>query len=292
MDRFQLVDNFRNLDRKQRLMIILIVLFAFVLLILLFRLNSAWGQTQYRVLTAKSNLSRGARLSPENLTWLTYPPAQIKANFYVQRSTSAKDVDGAVVLHGIKANEPITRANILPPSSALNYQALVKPDMRAVTLPIVDIGAGFVQSGDHVDIILTFNTQEMVKNEGGKFSKGKTPFNLISKTLLTHVLVLGVYPQGAPQAGSRIGKLLTGGKGEQNAKWVTFELEPKKAEVLTLASNMGVISLSLQGNVIGRSVDEDSYTTSASLIDARKVETRKITIIRGSSKEVLSFGSY
>lgn len=288
MDRFRRLDHFRNMDRKNLVMLILIVFFALILLILLFRLNSAWGQSEHRVLVSNQELSRGTRISADNLTWENYPPTRIKSNYYVQKNTAIKDVEGGVVLHSIKPNEPITRSNILPPSSATNYQALLKPNMRAVMLPIIDLGSGFVRSGDHVDIILTFNEEDLVRKGPSKFQTKKNPVDLVSKTLLTNVLILGVYPPngGGPQ--NQVGKLLSAGRADQNAKWVTFELNPKQAEILTLANNMGVVSLSLQGNVIGHSIDEDSFTTSASIAGANNSEPKRVTIIRGSSKEVIS----
>ena len=62
-----------------------------------------------------------------------------------------------VVLAAIEANEPVLALKITGAGQRATLSALVKPNMKAVTIRVNDVEGvgGFVLPGDHVDVVLT-----------------------------------------------------------------------------------------------------------------------------------------
>lgn len=288
MDRSELKDRFKRVDRRNAVMTVLIVVFACFLIILLLRLSATWKQKQYNVAVTQLELPRGTHVSASQLTWKTYPADKIEPGYLTQSRTTLERLNGGIITHSLGANEPLTPKNFLFPGATIDYQALLRSDKRAIVLPIASIGPNFVQPGNSVDIILTFDPATLdparvvrATSRGG---------NLESKTILKNVLVLGVYPLASEAGKSSTLSVLTSGRGDALVKWVTFEVTPKQAEMMSVADKMGTVSLSLQGEVIGESIEGRSYTTSRAVAGLEGVQSNTVTIIRGSSKEVIDLG--
>ena len=294
MDRSPRFERLKRVDRRNALMVFFIILFAFLLLILLFRLNAAWSQRQYQVLVTQSDLTRGMRISSSDLIWRTFTRDKIQPEYFTQNKIDQKDVIGGVVVHDIPANTPVAHGDILLPSAAINYQQLVQPNMRAVMLPIIELGPGFVRAGDYVDILVTFDSANLGTMEAPHGATRRlSPSSMVSRTLLKNVLVLGVYPSDqngtaatAARPAGPFSAFSGAGINNRNPFWVTFELYPKQAEMMAVANEMGIVSLSLQGQVVGEVMEGSSYTTSQYVAGINPGNT--VVIIRGSAKEVIN----
>jgi pilus assembly protein CpaB len=172
-----------------------------------------------RVLVAKVDLGVGDRLTPENLTWQSWPAATLNPAYITDGVTAAAPVGqaatvvntasktvtdmangggprlqamvGAIVRQPIYAGQPITDRDIVR-SGDTSYMAVRLPEgMRAMSLPLTtESGAGgFIEPGDHVDIYSTH--ADTSKNSSGQ---------MITETVITNVLVLAIdqHPE-APQ---------------------------------------------------------------------------------------------
>ena len=138
-------------------------------------------------------------------------------------ASSLEMVIGKVAKARFEAGEPITLQSIQSPGG---LAGIVPPFMRAVTValdPIIGVG-GFLQPGDHVDVVATFNI-----NNG-----------TVTKTVLQDVELLAT---GA--------EVISGSEGEKGGKSkeqpnATLAVMPMDAEKLILAESKGKLRLTLR----------------------------------------------
>ena len=103
-------------------------------------------------LVASHDLARGTRLTEDMLHRITVP-----AKFEPPGAMSnTKSAAGRVLLAGLAESEPLTLTR-LAPARAGPIAALVPVGFRAVSVP-VELPAGSVHSGDHVDLLATFTS--------------------------------------------------------------------------------------------------------------------------------------
>ena len=189
------------------------------------------------VLVAKTDLNPGAFLKPENLEWQPWPEdgihkTHIVRNPEIQNDKSnvdpIRELQGAVVRVQISAGEPITNARVVHPGERGFLAAVLEPGFRAVSLPVdATTGiAGFIFPGDWVDILMTMK----IRDE----RNGAHQQRYFSQTVLQRVRVLAIDQHVDQKDGTAV-----------VAKTATLEVTPKEAERVTIALEMGRLSLSL-----------------------------------------------
>jgi pilus assembly protein CpaB len=155
------------------------------------------------------------------------PPAGGKAG---DAMTSEKDIVGAVARQGIRAGMPIMKGQVVKPKDRGFLSAVLDAGKRAIAAPITNVTgiAGFVFPGDRIDLILTHSIRS---SEDEAVQQRRA-----SVTVVHDVRVLALDQDSNDQ-----------GEGKPKvAKVVTLEVTPKQAEILTLALQLGTISLSLR----------------------------------------------
>jgi pilus assembly protein CpaB len=245
---------------------------------------------QKSVLVAHAAIARGQILKPTDFGWQAWPDSGVD-HAYIQKS--AKKIDdfaGWVARDPFGPGEPITETKIVAPGSRGFLAAVLRPGMRAVSVPVtVTSGiSGFVFPGDQVDILTT----HALPSSGGK---GPALQHQASETVLHDVRVLAVDQRLESKGGEAI-----------VAHTATLEVTPKQSEMIAVASEMGKLSLSLRSLVTppGEEAAADSPENPGSgtfTIDSEvsrllpKPLTQKdnpnadiITILRGSSKSETS----
>jgi pilus assembly protein CpaB len=182
----------------------------------------------------------GSFLQQQNLRWQIWSPEHITEAFIVRNAkggtpVSGQDFVGAVARSGIKAGEPILRGNVVKPQDRGFLAAVLEPGMRAVAAPITNVTgiAGFVFPGDRVDLILTHTIRAGKEDDVGQ--------RRASVTIVKNARVLALDQNASDQPTST----------PKVAKVVTIEVDPKQAEVVTLALQIGTLSLSLRSIAIG-----------------------------------------
>lgn len=191
------------------------------------------------VLVAARTLPTGAFLKPEHFEWIAFPDEAVPETYILREAFTESDLDGAVARQPLAAGEPITSPKIVRPGDRGFLAAVLKPGMRAVSVPInATTGiSGFVFPGDAVDLLLTVQLEL-----GGRERRA-------TETVLSDVRVLAVDQRTNDQEGE-----------PALAKTATLEVAPKEAEVIAVGMNMGVLSLSLralaqEGGVLEEPVD-------------------------------------
>jgi pilus assembly protein CpaB len=184
------------------------------------------------VLVARSDIGIGQALSPQDLTWQTWPASSAGSNFIRQdsRPGALEELSGAIARVPFAPGEPIREARLIKAKGS-GYLAAVLPSGKRATATDIspEVGvAGFIMPNDHVDVVLTRRDREAEKIAGIEIH--------ISETILTNVRVLAIDQTVEEKSGQ---KVVVG-------KTATLELEPRQVERLTLARQQGLISLALR----------------------------------------------
>ncbi|WP_417796607.1 Flp pilus assembly protein CpaB [Terasakiella pusilla] len=174
-------------------------------------------------------------------------PDEVMGEYVQDRS----QLQGATIRRELRAGEPVTADVLLRNGEPGFMAAVLKPGMRAVSIPTsrAESNFGFAAPGDRVDVILGLKRQDSpVENDP---SVSITPF-LASETILQDVRVLALNDQTF-QAPSEKGA----DKKRKNARFetVTLEVQPLDAERLMVAKEVGTMQLALRSAREGEGVD-------------------------------------
>lgn len=183
------------------------------------------------ILVAAADLPAGLLLRESDLDWQLSPRNKAPKGAIVQ-DTSQANVLGSLLRHKVQAGTVLLAGDMIRPDAPGFLAAALKPGLRAVSVPINDVSgnAGLIQPGDYVDMILTQNL-----SSGGDF--GRNDNQVVSETVVSNVRVIAV------------GSSFTRDNDKSNndrARTVTIEVKPRVAEAVTVASQLGSLSLALR----------------------------------------------
>jgi pilus assembly protein CpaB len=215
------------------------------------------------VVVAKQPLRFGTELKAAMLKQVPWPADAVPAGAF----TKIKDLlsgGSRVVLAAIEANEPVLALKISGPGQRATLSALVKPGMKAVTIRVDDVKgvAGFVQPGDHVDVLLT-----------RQIDKGQAT----AEVVLQNTRVLAV-DQIADERDVKA----------KVARSVTLEANTIEAQKLWLASSVGNLSLLLRN--AGETAETKTRRITlkdlgASVAAGERPETATVVVTRATKKQ-------
>jgi pilus assembly protein CpaB len=175
------------------------------------------------VVVAAVPLKFGDRLTPDNTREIPWTAGALPVGGFKSKADLLTDKDGdRQVLSPMAANEPILDWKVTGPGQRATLSAVLGEGMKAVSIRVNDVlgVAGFVLPGDRVDVLL---------------SRIDRDSNAFVDVLLQDIKVLAIDQKTADQ--------------EQNpsvAKAVTLEVSTVDAQKLTLAANVGTLSLALR----------------------------------------------
>jgi len=205
--------------------------------------NPEPAQATTRVLIADREIPTGRVLGPEDFRWQSWPADAVSSNFY----TEGEDVDAIEILTGSAARlvivegEPITTNKIVALDGTGVLAALLRPGMRAISIPISEItgAGGFILPGDFVDILLTRQIEiDEIDEETGEVER--TTRHHQTDTIMRTVRVLAIDQQlNETENAASVGNS------------ATLELTPNQAELITLTrqtaqQERGFLTLSLR----------------------------------------------
>jgi pilus assembly protein CpaB len=179
------------------------------------------------VLVARSDISTGETITPQDVRWQAWPASASTGNFIRKnnRPNAIDNLKGLIVRVPFVAGEPIRETKLVDAKGSGFMAAILPSGMRAVSTQISpETGAGgFILPNDHVDVILTRR----------KAAGNDVPS---SETILSNVRVLAIDQTIKEKNGQK----------DVIGKTATLELTPKQAETLTLAQHLGTLSLALR----------------------------------------------
>jgi pilus assembly protein CpaB len=174
-----------------------------------------------KVVAAGATLKFGDRLAKENLRLIDWPASSVPEGTF-KSIDELLEPQARVALQAIQPNELILVSKVTGPGQRASLSAVITSGMRAMTIRVDDVlgVAGFVLPGDRVDIMLT---REIVQEQP------------ITDVLLQNVKVLGIDQRSDEQS------------NEPNVvKAVTLEVTAEQAQKITLAAEVGTLSLALR----------------------------------------------
>lgn len=177
------------------------------------------------ILVAREPIPAGTFVREGMVRWAPWPEDGIASSYFVRDEDTIEDLQGAVVRTGLTVGEPLTTGRIVRPGERGFLSAVLRAGMRAVTVPVnatTGIG-GFVFPGDQVDLLLTHRIQQ------------SDAVRRATETVLHDIRVLAV-DQRVNDHTNR----------PEVAKTATLEVTPKQAEIISVAMEMGTLSLVLR----------------------------------------------
>ena|SRR6476620_120550 len=214
------------------------------------------------VLVAKSDISLGQAVGPDDVQWQTWPSATASSNFIrrPERPDATAQIAGSVARSPFIAGEPIREPKLVKTNGSGFMAAVLPGGMRAVSTEISpETGAGgFILPNDRVDVILS----KREKSTGGSDY-------VTSEVMLSNIRVLAI--DQAPREKD--------GQNSVVGKTATLELKPGQAEVLARARQTGTISLALRSLVDAMAPAAPRSEQSGDGI---------VTVFRGEEREILS----
>jgi pilus assembly protein CpaB len=172
------------------------------------------------IVVARRPLHFGDVLGALSLREMAWPQDSLPAGAFSRVSdlTATK----RIVLMPIQVNEAILASKITGPGQRATLSALLHEGMKAVTVRVNDVEgvAGFVQPGDHVDVVLTRPGQRK---------------DSINDVIVQDVRVLAVDQLADPTSDKPV-----------VVKAVTLEVDETAGQKLALASAVGTLSLLLR----------------------------------------------
>lgn len=261
---------------------------------------AAPGERATPILVAARPLEAGTLIQPQDVRWETrtsesLPSGRIERPLLsVVRNEEPADaiaqmqIVGAVLRRDAPIGSVIVTDNVIRPGDRDFLVAVLQPNMRAISVAVnaVSGAAGLIYPGDRVDVILTQS-----------FSSGDFPLakRAVGETIVEDLRVLAIDQrvQGKPENN------LTG--DGRIARTVTIEASPSQAQKVTVATELGRISLSLrslnarpddkQSRDLAQSIWADDVSPalkSRALPKATPiVNNRSVQVMRGSQVETL-----
>lgn len=223
------------------------------------------------ILAASADIPFGGRLTADNIKWKQWPKEAMSPE-YITRANSPEALEefqSGVAKAPIYVGEPISERRVVIAGDKGLMSALLTPGMRAVTTEISTESAsgGFIQPGDHVDIILTEEVEEPPL-------PGQTRGNDIfeARTVFTNVRVLAV---------DQTYDIDEEGGASIEGDTATLELSPGDAELLQVAIASGELAMVLRP--IG-SASGTGYATSRSTMSNKRTTRETISVYRNGEQ--------
>ncbi len=187
---------------------------------------------QESILVARVPITLGQILKPTDIGWQPWPDKSINRAYILAGTEPAKTFAGWVAREPFAAGEPIIRVKIVSPGDRGFLAAVLRPGMRAVSVPITATSgiSGFVFPGDRVDILITHPIPD--EAAGGS---GNDVRHMAAETVLRDVRVIAIDQKLDSQSGQAV-----------LAHTATLEVTPKQSEIIAVASDIGKLSLSLR----------------------------------------------
>ncbi|WGR92971.1 Flp pilus assembly protein CpaB [Bradyrhizobium sp. ISRA443] len=179
-------------------------------------------------------LPRGALARDEDFTVRSAPPERVPAGAILETPDSKAGLPGALVRKFVDAGSPITLQDILRPKDRGFLASVLAPDSRAISIKVDEESgvSGLIRPGDHVDVVLT-----------QVFEKADPAHRALAETVLRNVRVIAIdqeIAQGGRPVSAAVGK---------QVQTVSLELTPEQVKKVTVAKQLGTLSLAVRSAV-------------------------------------------
>jgi pilus assembly protein CpaB len=208
-------------------------------------------------------------------------PSQVPANGVIDLPENRASLRGSLIRRYLEEGATITLSDLLRPRDRGFLATVLEPDTRAVAVGVDAVTgvAGLIWPGDRVDVILT---QEM------EHSVAPLARRVISETVLTNVRVIAVDQDIVRSTPA------TGTSGSHVARTVTLQVVADQAERLTIAQQLGHLSLAIRASDSTAQIAPDksslfSSDVSPALSTAGEPVGTRVHVIQGDKRSEVTF---
>ncbi|WP_342710731.1 Flp pilus assembly protein CpaB [Bradyrhizobium sp. B124] len=174
-------------------------------------------------------LSKGTLARDEDFAVRQAAPNRIPAGAILETPDSKAGLPGSLVRKFVEAGSAITLEDILRPKDRGFLASVLAPDSRAISIKVdEETGvSGLIRPGDNVDVVLT-----------QVFEKVDPARRAVSETVLSNVRVIAI-DQEIAQGGRTVTNAVVG----KTAQTVSLELTPEQVKKVSVAKQLGTLSL-------------------------------------------------
>ncbi|WGS22802.1 MULTISPECIES: Flp pilus assembly protein CpaB [unclassified Bradyrhizobium] len=178
-------------------------------------------------------LPKGTLTREDDFTVRQAPPEGAPAGAILDTPETKIGLPGSLVRKFVDAGSPITLQDILRPRDRGFLASVLAPDSRAISIKVdEETGvSGLIRPGDNVDVVLT-----------QVFEKADPARRAVSETVLSNVRVIAI-DQEIAQGGRPIGNAVNNAVAAKSAQTVSLELAPDQVKKITVAKQLGTLSL-------------------------------------------------
>jgi pilus assembly protein CpaB len=179
-------------------------------------------------------LPKGTLAREEDFTVRSVPPERVPQGAILETPESKAGLPGSLIRKFVEAGTPITLQDVLRPRDRGFLASVLAADSRAISIKVDEESgvSGLIRPGDHVDVVLT---QVFEKADPGR--------RALSETLLRNVRIIAIdqeIVQGGRSATAVAGK---------PTQTVSLELTPEQVKKITVAKQLGTLSLAVRAAV-------------------------------------------
>jgi pilus assembly protein CpaB len=211
------------------------------------RMNGAPADPGQQVVVAAMDVPFGTKVEARHLSTIVLPRNAAVGNHY----TKVDDVVGLIALQKIISGEILLKERFADRAAGSTLAAIVKPDMRAVTVRVDDVVgvAGFLMPGNHVDVVAAHMENQRAQ----------------TRTVLHDINVLAVDQTASTDKDQPV-----------VVRAVTLEVTPEQAEVLVKAREEGKIQLTLRNPLDKKSAPDEPEAVAS--VEPPKTPARKVRV--------------
>jgi pilus assembly protein CpaB len=189
------------------------------------------------VFVPAAELAAGTILTPERLGRMALAQAAVTDEMFVAGAEARRRSNGSVARQMLPKGVPITKSAIVQPGDRGFLAAVLPKGKRAISIPVGEVAgvSGLILPGDRVDIILTYSVS------GGTIDAERDI--RASETVMTNLRVLALDQRLSQKRVAPDGSPIT--DAPPIARTATLAVSPQQAEMITLATTLGDLSLVL-----------------------------------------------
>jgi len=196
----------------------------------------------YEVLVTTQNITIGRPYSASLFAWKKVDESDVddRIDFIDKATFSIARLENTVAASDFSAGQILSPSDFLKPEQGGFLSVMLRPNYRAVSVPVDEVTAnsGLIGPGDHVDVLLLASKAQELR------SRGNETQSLYVKTIAQNVRVLAF--NDALQLTRYMEKQKSNKGVIPDNSTVTLEVSPIQANQITLANQLGTLSMVLR----------------------------------------------
>lgn len=214
----------------------------------------------YEVLVTTQDITIGRPYSASLFAWKTVNEQDLSARIdFIDKATFLMStLENTVAADDFVVGQILSPSDFLKPEQGGFLSVMLRPSYRAVSVPVdqVTANSGLIGPGDHVDVLLLASKEQELR------SRGNETQSLYVKTIAQNVRVLAF--NDALQLTRYMEKQKNNKGVLPDNSTVTLEVSPTQANQITLANQLGTLSMVLRSK---NNLDTDNVAIAAINVD-------------------------